>query len=48
MLGAVNNGAYDFYGRFDVSWGLGVSQYLDPQQYRSSGPRWIPHWFQLR
>ena len=28
--GSVNNGAYDFYGRFDVSWGLGVSQYLDP------------------
>ena len=28
--GTVNNGAYDFYGRFDVSWGLGVSQYLDP------------------
>ena len=29
--GTVNNGAYDFYGRFNVSWGLGVSQYLDPQ-----------------
>ena len=29
--GSVNNGAYDFYGRFDVSWGLGVSDYLDPQ-----------------
>lgn len=28
--GTVNNGAYDYYGRFDVSWGLGVSQYLDP------------------
>ena len=28
--GSVNNGAYDFYGRFNVSWGLGVSQYLDP------------------
>ncbi|MGB2291979.1 MAG: trypsin-like peptidase domain-containing protein [Flavobacteriales bacterium] len=28
--GSVNNGAYDYYGRFDVSWGLGVSQYLDP------------------
>ncbi|MEC8663434.1 MAG: MopE-related protein [Bacteroidota bacterium] len=28
--GTVNNGSYDFYGRFDVSWGLGVSQYLDP------------------
>lgn len=28
--GTVNNGTYDFYGRFDVSWGLGVSQYLDP------------------
>jgi hypothetical protein len=29
--GSVNNGAYDFYGRFNVSWGLGVSDYLDPQ-----------------
>jgi len=28
--GSVNNGAYDFYGRFNVSWGLGASQYLDP------------------
>ena len=28
--GSVNNGAYDFYGRMDVSWGLGVSGYLDP------------------
>jgi lysyl endopeptidase len=28
--GTSNNGQYDFYGRFDVSWGLGVSQYLDP------------------
>ena len=28
--GSVNNGAYDYYGRFDISWGLGVSQYLDP------------------
>lgn len=28
--GSVNNGAYDFYGRFDVSWGLGASTYLDP------------------
>ena len=28
--GSVNNGAYDFYGRFNVSWGLGVSDYLDP------------------
>ena len=28
--GSVNNGAYDFYGRFNVSWGLGVSGYLDP------------------
>lgn len=28
--GTVNNGAYDYYGRFDISWGLGVSQYLDP------------------
>jgi hypothetical protein len=28
--GSVNNGTYDFYGRFNVSWGLGASQYLDP------------------
>ena len=28
--GSVNNGSYDYYGRFDISWGLGVSQYLDP------------------
>lgn len=28
--GSVNNGAYDYYGRMDVSWGLGVSGYLDP------------------
>lgn len=28
--GTVNNGAYDYYGRFDVSWGLGASTYLDP------------------
>jgi len=28
--GSVNNGAYDFYGRFNVSWGLGASDYLDP------------------
>jgi len=28
--GSVNNGQYDFYGRFNVSWGLGASQYLDP------------------
>ena len=28
--GSVNNGAFDYYGRFDVSWGLGVSEYLDP------------------
>ncbi|MBK12527.1 MAG: hypothetical protein CL849_03240 [Crocinitomicaceae bacterium] len=28
--GSVNNGAYDYYGRFDVSWGVGVSGYLDP------------------
>lgn len=25
-----NNGAYDFYGRFGVSWGLGVSSILAP------------------
>jgi hypothetical protein len=29
--GSVNNGAFDYYGRFGVSWGLGVSGYLDPQ-----------------
>lgn len=29
--GSVNNGAFDYYGRFGVSWGLGVSDYLDPQ-----------------
>jgi hypothetical protein len=28
--GSTNNGQYDYYGRFDVSWGLGASQYLDP------------------
>jgi hypothetical protein len=28
--GSVNNGAFDYYGRFNVSWGLGVSEYLDP------------------
>lgn len=28
--GTVNNGQYDYYGRFGVSWGLGVSDYLDP------------------
>ena len=28
--GSNNNGQYDFYGRFNVSWGLGASQYLDP------------------
>lgn len=28
--GTSNNGQYDYYGRFNVSWGLGVSQYLDP------------------
>lgn len=28
--GTNNNGQYDYYGRFDISWGLGVSQYLDP------------------
>ena len=27
--GSVNNGAFD-YGRFNISWGLGVSEYLDP------------------
>ena len=28
--GSVNNGAYDYYGRMDVSWGVGLSGYLDP------------------
>jgi len=28
--GSVNNGQLDYYGRFNVSWGLGASQYLDP------------------
>jgi hypothetical protein len=28
--GSNNNGQYDFYGRFNVSWGLGASAYLDP------------------
>ena len=28
--GSINNGAYDYYGRMDVSWGNGVSTYLDP------------------
>lgn len=28
--GSVNNGSFDYYGRFNVSWGLGVSEYLDP------------------
>ena len=28
--GSNNNGAYDYYGRMDVSWGNGVSTYLDP------------------
>ena len=28
--GNVNNGLYDNYGRFDVSWDLGLSEYLDP------------------
>ena len=23
--GSVNNGAYDYYGRMDVSWGVGLS-----------------------
>lgn len=25
-----NNGAYDYYGRLGVSWGLGIGTYLDP------------------
>ena len=29
-VGPNNNGAYDYYGRMDVSWGNGVSTYLDP------------------
>lgn len=28
--GSNNNGAYDYYGRMDVSWGVGVSTHLDP------------------
>ena len=28
--GSVNNGSYDYYGRMDVSWGVGLSGYLDP------------------
>lgn len=28
--GDVNNGQYDYYGRLDVSWGNGASEYLDP------------------
>ena len=28
--GSQNNGQYDYYGRLDVSWGNGASQYLDP------------------
>ena len=28
--GSVNNGQADWYGRFDVSWGLGLDEYLDP------------------
>ncbi|MDA0940688.1 MAG: trypsin-like peptidase domain-containing protein [Bacteroidetes bacterium] len=28
--GSVNNGQYDFYGRFNVSWNLGLEEYLDP------------------
>lgn len=29
--GNVNNGQPDWYGRFDVSWGQGLQQYLDPE-----------------
>lgn len=28
--GTVNNGQYDYYGRFGVSWGYGISDYLAP------------------
>lgn len=28
--GSVNNGLFDYYGRMDVSWGLGLNTYLDP------------------
>lgn len=28
--GNVNNGQFDYYGRLDVSWGLGADEYLDP------------------
>ena len=30
MCGSVNNGQHDYYGRLDVSWDYGASQYLDP------------------
>lgn len=33
--GTNNNGAYDFYGRLGVSWGLGIDGYLNPT---SCGP----------
>ena len=28
--GTTNNGQYDFYGRFDVSWNVGLDEYLNP------------------
>ena len=28
--GSVNNGSFDYYGRMDESWTLGVAAYLDP------------------
>ena len=28
--GSVNNGQPDWYGRFNISWGLGLQEYLDP------------------
>ena len=30
LVTEVNNGQHDYYGRLDVSWGNGASQYLDP------------------
>ena len=41
--GSVNNGAYDFYGRFDVSWELGRKSIPRPQRIGDLGFGWIPH-----
>ena len=43
----VNNGSYDFYGRFDVSWGLGVSIPRPLWIWHTCVGR-IPHWVQPR